>query len=106
MFFYYTSERFLRFLWFVDKMKRKICVVVASRANYGRIKAVLKAIQKHPKLELQLVLGASALLERYGDLREIIKKFGGGGGGKKVSGDRKSLTPEILSLYLNFYSPF
>ncbi len=57
-------------------MKRKICVVVASRANYGRIKAVLKAIQKHPKLELQLILGASALLERYGDLREIIKKDG------------------------------
>lgn len=45
-------------------MKRKICVVVASRANYGRVKYVLKAIGKHPDLELQLVVGASVLLDR------------------------------------------
>jgi len=39
---------------------RKICIVIASRANYGRLKSVCKAITEHPDLELQLVVGASA----------------------------------------------
>lgn len=56
--------------------KRKICVVVFSRANYGRIKFVLKAIQEHPNLELQLIVGASALLWRYGNVSEIIEADG------------------------------
>lgn len=57
-------------------MKRKICVVVASRANYGRIKAVLAAIQSHPDLELQLIVGASALLYRFGKVVDLIEQDG------------------------------
>ena len=57
-------------------IKRKICVVVASRANYGRIKSVLKAIQDHDKLELQIVVGASALLHRFGKVVDIMKEDG------------------------------
>ena len=57
-------------------MRKKICVVVNSRANYGRIKSALQAIQKHPRLRLQLVLGASALLERFGDIRGILREDG------------------------------
>ncbi len=45
---------------------RKVCVVVTARPSYSRIKTALSAIQKRPDLELQLVVGASALLERYG----------------------------------------
>jgi len=55
---------------------RKICVVVGSRANYSSIKSVMKAIQDHPNLELQLVLGASALLDRYGTVSDQIKLDG------------------------------
>ncbi|MFN4164161.1 MAG: UDP-N-acetylglucosamine 2-epimerase [Ferrovibrio sp.] len=55
---------------------RKVCVVVASRANYGRIKSALQAIKEHPKLELQLIVGASALLYRFGEVVEIIKRDG------------------------------
>lgn len=55
---------------------KKICVVVASRANYGRVKYLMKAIQAHPDLELQLVVGASTLLERFGKAINIIKKDG------------------------------
>jgi UDP-hydrolysing UDP-N-acetyl-D-glucosamine 2-epimerase len=55
---------------------RKICVVVASRANYARVKSVLKAVQAHPQLELQLVVGASALLDKYGSAIDIIRKDG------------------------------
>lgn len=57
-------------------MKRKICVVVASRANYGRVKYLMKAIQSHPGLELQLIVGASTLLERFGKAINIIKADG------------------------------
>jgi UDP-N-acetyl-D-glucosamine 2-epimerase, UDP-hydrolysing len=55
---------------------RKICIVVHSRANYGRIKSVMRAVQAHPDLELQLVIGASALLYRFGSVRDIIEKDG------------------------------
>lgn len=56
--------------------KRRICVVVNSRANYGRIKSLLRAVKAHPNLELQLVLGASALLQRFGGVRSVIEKDG------------------------------
>lgn len=55
---------------------RKIAVVVNSRANYGRVKSVLRAVRNHPDLELQLVLGASALLGRYGSISDIVKRDG------------------------------
>ncbi len=57
-------------------IKKKIAVVVLSRANYGRIKYVMKAIEEHPDLELQLILGASALIYRYGKVASIIKEDG------------------------------
>jgi UDP-hydrolysing UDP-N-acetyl-D-glucosamine 2-epimerase len=56
--------------------KRKIAVVVASRANYGRVKYLMKAIKEHPCLELQLIVGASTLLYRFGSAVDIIKKDG------------------------------
>lgn len=56
--------------------KRKVCVVVNSRANYGRIKSVLRAVQDHPDLELKLIAGASALLWRFGNVAEQIKSDG------------------------------
>ena len=55
---------------------RKVCVVVASRANYGRIKSVLQAIDLHPGLELQLIVGASALLYRFGKVVDVIRADG------------------------------
>ncbi len=55
---------------------KKVCVVVASRANYGRIKSVLSAIQVHPELELQIIVGASALLYRFGKVVDIIERDG------------------------------
>lgn len=55
---------------------RKICVVVGSRANYGSIKAAMRAIDSHPDLELQVVLGSSAVLERYGMVADLIESDG------------------------------
>jgi UDP-hydrolysing UDP-N-acetyl-D-glucosamine 2-epimerase len=58
------------------KASRKICIVVNSRANYGRIKTVMQAIQNHPHLELQLIVGASALLYRFGSVCDVIERDG------------------------------
>ncbi len=55
---------------------RKICVVITARPSYARIKTVLEAIKKHPDLELQLIVGASALLERYGPAVKVIRQDG------------------------------
>ena len=57
-------------------MKKKICVVVINRANYGRIKSVMKAIEGCNDLELQVVAGASLLLERFGNAVDVIKRDG------------------------------
>jgi UDP-hydrolysing UDP-N-acetyl-D-glucosamine 2-epimerase len=56
--------------------RRKICVVVASRANYARIKTVLAAVQEHDDLELQVVAGASTLLERFGNSVNVMADDG------------------------------
>ncbi len=56
--------------------KRKVCVVVASRANYGRVKYLMKAIQKHEDLELQVIVGASMLLYRFGKAIDILEMDG------------------------------
>lgn len=56
--------------------KRKICAVITARPSYSRIKTALKAIQAHPKLELQLVVAASALLGRYGNAINYIEEDG------------------------------
>jgi UDP-hydrolysing UDP-N-acetyl-D-glucosamine 2-epimerase len=55
---------------------RKVCVVVGSRANYSSIKSAMRAIEEHPDLQLQLVVGASALLDRYGSVAELIERDG------------------------------
>lgn len=55
---------------------RKVCIVVASRANYARVKHVMKAVKEHPNLELQLIVGASTLLQRFGKAVDIIKADG------------------------------
>ena len=57
-------------------MKRKICIVIHSRANYGRIKSVMNAINNHAQLELQLLVGSSALLHRFGSVIDIIRRDG------------------------------
>lgn len=56
--------------------KRRVCVVVTARPSYSRIKTALNAIQEHPDLELQLVVAASALLDRYGSAVKYVENDG------------------------------
>ena len=57
-------------------MPRKVCVVVTARPSYSRIKSALRAMAVHPDLELQLVVAASALLDRYGNAVRYIEQDG------------------------------
>ena len=51
-------------------------MVITARPSYSRIKTALFAIKNNPNLELQLVVAASALLERYGSAVNYIEKDG------------------------------
>jgi len=57
-------------------MTRKVGLVVTARPSYARIKSALSAIQAHPDLELQLIVAASALLDRYGEVVRVIEADG------------------------------
>lgn len=57
-------------------MKRKICVVITARPSYARIRTALEAIRDHKDLELQLVVAASALLDKYGNTVDVIEAEG------------------------------
>lgn len=55
---------------------RKVCAVVTARPSYSRIKTALTAMHEHPDIELQLVIAASALLDRYGTVIRQIESDG------------------------------
>ena len=56
--------------------KKRICIVIGSRANYSSAKSVMQAVADHPELDLQLVVGASAVLDRYGNVVDLIEREG------------------------------
>lgn len=57
-------------------MNRKVCVVITARPSYARIRTAMEAIRDHKDLELQLVVAASALLDRYGNAVTVIESEG------------------------------
>ncbi len=57
-------------------MKRKICVVITARPSYARIRSALAELKQRDDVELQIILTASALLERYGRIENVIADDG------------------------------
>src|SRR5882672_16101 len=57
--------------------KRRICFPITSRAYYGRSQLLLKKLQEHPDVELDLMLGGSILLDKYS--RHIADDIEAGG---------------------------
>ena len=55
---------------------RKVCVVVTARPSYSRIRTALLALRDRQDVELQLVVAASALLDRFGNVVKVIKEDG------------------------------
>ena len=72
----FTCPTFYNGTTYSVNTKRKIGVVVTARPSYSRIKTALQAIKDHPSLELQLIIAASALLDRYGSAINYIEKDG------------------------------
>jgi UDP-hydrolysing UDP-N-acetyl-D-glucosamine 2-epimerase len=58
------------------RTRRRICVVLVDRANYGRMKPVMRAIDSHPSLELAVVAGGTMPLERFGRAVDIVRGDG------------------------------
>src|SRR5918992_3039235 len=56
--------------------KRKVCVVLVDRANYGRLKPVMEAIAARPELELQVVATGTMVLERFQQPVQVVKEDG------------------------------
>ncbi|MBL8190843.1 MAG: UDP-N-acetylglucosamine 2-epimerase (hydrolyzing), partial [Acidobacteria bacterium] len=56
--------------------KRKVCVVLVDRANYGRIKPVVQAIANRPELELQIVAAGTMVLERFDQPVNVVRQDG------------------------------
>ena len=56
--------------------KRRVCVVITARPSYSRVRSLLHAVKEHDDLELQLVVAASALLDRYGATKKTIQEEG------------------------------
>lgn len=55
---------------------KKILFFIGSRANYSSIKSVMREVQKRKSLKLQIILGASALIHKYGNLEKILLRDG------------------------------
>jgi len=55
---------------------RKVCVVVTARPSWAKLEPVCRALKARPDVELQIVACASALLERYGRVVDVIKAQG------------------------------
>jgi UDP-hydrolysing UDP-N-acetyl-D-glucosamine 2-epimerase len=56
--------------------RRKVCVVLVDRANYGRLKPVMHAIVAHPELELQVIAAGTMLLERFQQPVQVVRQDG------------------------------
>jgi GDP/UDP-N,N'-diacetylbacillosamine 2-epimerase (hydrolysing) len=57
----------------LKQIKKRIVCITGTRADYPRVKSVLKEIIKREYLELQLIVTGSHLLEEYGySIKEII----------------------------------
>ncbi|MCG3174219.1 MAG: UDP-N,N'-diacetylbacillosamine 2-epimerase (hydrolyzing) [Myxococcota bacterium] len=56
--------------------RRKVCVVLVDRANYGRLKPVMFAIGERPELDLQVVCAGTMLLERFDQPVKVVRNDG------------------------------
>lgn len=56
--------------------RRKVCVTLVDRANYGRLKPVMEALREHPAIDLQVVVGGTMVLERFGGSARVLEQDG------------------------------
>lgn len=49
---------------------RRICIVLTARGNYAKLKSVIEEILAEPSLQLQVIVGGSLVLDKYGKILE------------------------------------
>lgn len=59
-----------------NSARRKVCVVLVDRANYGRLKPVMTALQQHPGVELQIIAAGTMILERFDTPVKVVRQDG------------------------------
>ena len=84
-----------------EMTKRTICVVITARPSYSRVKTALQAIKEHPNLKLQIILGSSILIDKYGSAGNIIAADGFNISAKVfnlIAGESKSMMAKTTGL--------
>lgn len=56
--------------------KRKICVITGSRAEYGLLSPVMRAIREHPAFKLQIIATGAHLSPDHGNTVRVIEEDG------------------------------
>ncbi len=57
---------------------RSVCVVLVDRANYGRLRPVMAAIEAHPRLALRVIAAGSMVLDRFDHPVGVVRRDGFG----------------------------
>ena len=57
-------------------MKKKICIVTGSRADYGQLHWLMKSIENEPDMELQIIATGMHLSPEFGLTYKEIEKDG------------------------------
>ena len=55
--------------------KRKVCIVIASRANFSRIRSTALILNQYENVEVEIIAAGSALLYKYGKVLDQIKEL-------------------------------
>ena len=58
------------------RLSRKIVYITGTRADYGLMRDVLKSIQSHPDLDLEIIVTGMHLLEEFGHTIDEIEQDG------------------------------
>lgn len=56
--------------------RRKILFITERRADYSRLKPIMKLVQESPHLQMQLVVTGMHLLKKFGETKKVIIKDG------------------------------
>ncbi len=59
-----------------DRLRKKICVVLVDRANYGRLKPVMDELRRSPNLEMQVLAAGTMVLERFDQPVRVVRNDG------------------------------
>src|SRR3989338_2912787 len=61
---------------FATIKKRKVLFITERRADYSRLKPIMKAVRQSKKLQLQLIVTGMHLLKNFGKTINVIRNDG------------------------------